>query len=223
MAEALPELDIRLGHMRRTALAARVRLSRPLRQLGAVGPVIQPPAAGSRSVIIEGNTTRKVHTTAGQLQYLTHKTGPGGADAHLFTREGVAFDKGAFVAAAKQDLHQFRFAVNPESPPHYLPMQPLIEALMARMEKDLHRPLDWVAAVHHDTGRPHAHIILRGRDRDGTDLYILKDYLSRGIRYRAMQLATRLLGPVQHLVPGMTVGMAQTHTPRLTLREGRPG
>lgn len=206
------EYDVRLGAMRRNAAAAQPRLTQNLRALGAVGPVIRPPAAGSRSVIIEGNVTRKVHTTSGQVHYLKHQAGHDGQDAHLFTLEGQPLDVKAFVASAQQDPHQFRFSVNPESPPQYLPLQPLIESLMARMEADLGRPLEWVAAVHHNTGRPHAHVIVRGKDRDGQDLYIRTDYLQHGLRYRASQLATQLLGPVQTTRPTPSPKVAQSTT-----------
>ena len=35
---------------------------------------------------------------------------------------------------------------------------------MRRMAEDLDTTLDWVAVDHHDTGHPHTHIVLRGKD-----------------------------------------------------------
>ena len=49
--------------------------------------------------------------------------------------------------------------------------------------------------MHHDTPHPHVHVVLRGKDLDNKDVYINKDYLSRGLRARAAQIATWLLGP----------------------------
>ena len=63
------------------------------------------------------------------------------------------------------------------------------------MEKDLGRPIDWLAANHYDTEHPHTHIVLRGRDVQGKDLYVEKDYMTYGLRARASQLLTWILGP----------------------------
>ena len=71
-----------------------------------------------------------------------------------------------------------------------------IELFMAQVERDLGRPLDWLAAHHYDTPYPHTHIVLRGRDRAGKDLYMEKHYLTHGLRTRAAEVLTWLLGPV---------------------------
>jgi type IV secretory pathway VirD2 relaxase len=68
---------------------------------------------------------------------------------------------------------------------------------MAQVERDLGRPLDWVAANHCDTEHPHTHIVLRGRDRAGKDLYMERDYFQYGLRARASQLLTWFFGPVR--------------------------
>src|SRR3546814_15087197 len=55
--------------------------------------------------------------------------------------------------------------------------------------------LDWVAVDHFNTGHPHSHVMLRGRDDRGDNLVIAREYISHGIRERAMRLATLDLGP----------------------------
>ncbi len=72
-------------------------------------------------------------------------------------------------------------------------------ALMAQMESDLGQKLDWVAVDHHNTGHPHTHIVIRGRDSRGRDLIIARNYLTQGLRKRAEELATRTLGPRRDL------------------------
>src|SRR3546814_4051825 len=66
---------------------------------------------------------------------------------------------------------------------------------MTRMEEDLGTKLDWVAVDHFNTGHPHTHIIVRGRDDRGKDLIIARDYISHGLRERACELVDLDLGP----------------------------
>src|SRR5690606_20164883 len=59
--------------------------------------------------------------------------------------------------------------------------------------------LDWVAVDHFNTGHPHTHVVLRGKDERGQDLVIARDYIAHGMRARAQELATLELGPVTEL------------------------
>src|SRR3546814_5189952 len=68
-------------------------------------------------------------------------------------------------------------------------------AHMKQVELDLGTRLDWVAVDHWDTDNPHTHIVLRGKDDRGEDLVIARDYIGRGMRTRASELATDWLGP----------------------------
>lgn len=64
-------------------------------------------------------------------------------------------------------------------------LKPFIRDLMSQMEQDLGVSLDWAAVDHFNTGHPHTHIVARGRDTDGQDLIIARDYISQGVRTRA--------------------------------------
>jgi hypothetical protein len=66
---------------------------------------------------------------------------------------------------------------------------------MAQAEKDLSTRLDWVAVDHFNTGNPHSHVLVRGKDELGKDLVIARDYLSQGLRERAAELVNLDLGP----------------------------
>src|SRR5690606_28702928 len=77
----------------------------------------------------------------------------------------------------------------------YTDLQPLVRKLLARMETDLGTTLDWVAVDHFNTGHPHSHVVLRGKDDWGQDLIIARDYISRGMRERACEVVTLDLGP----------------------------
>jgi hypothetical protein len=63
------------------------------------------------------------------------------------------------------------------------------------MERDLDTKLDWVAVDHFNTGHPHTHIVIRGRDDRGQDLVMARDYIGFGVRARAQGLITLELGP----------------------------
>jgi type IV secretory pathway VirD2 relaxase len=78
-------------------------------------------------------------------------------------------------------------------------LKPFVRDLVSQMESDLGTRLEWVGAVHHDTGRPHAHLVIRGRRDDGSDLVMPRAYISHGIRERAEDLVTLELGPETRL------------------------
>ncbi|MQX37633.1 relaxase/mobilization nuclease RlxS [Roseospira navarrensis] len=104
-------------------------------------------------------------------------------------------DGRAFLNRADGDRHQFRFIVAPEDGAEYDDLRPLTRRLMAQMETDLGTRLDWVAVDHFNTGHPHSHILLRGKDERGHDLVIARDYMAHGLRERAADLVSLDLGP----------------------------
>ncbi|MPZ40588.1 MAG: DUF3363 domain-containing protein [Rhizobiales bacterium] len=165
---------------------------------------IRRRAPGARRVIIKARIVRM--------------KGPdlGAARAHLryvqrdgVTREGepgTLYDAGhdradgkAFLERSSDDRHQFRFIVSAEDGAGLADLKPFVRDLMRQMEQDLGTKLDWVAADHFNTGQPHTHIVLRGKDERGADLVIARDYIGHGMRARASDLVTRELGPETEL------------------------
>lgn len=104
-------------------------------------------------------------------------------------------DGKAFLDRGSGDRHQFRFIVSPEDGAEYDDLKPLTRRLMAQAEKDLGTKLDWVAVDHFNTGHPHSHILVRGKDELGKDLVIARAYISHGLRERAAELVNVDLGP----------------------------
>ncbi len=104
-------------------------------------------------------------------------------------------DLEAFELRGRDDRHQFRFIVSPEDAGELGDLRRYTRHLMQRMEADLGTTLDWVAVDHWNTGNPHTHIVLRGKDDTSSDLIISRDYIARGMRERAAGLATEWLGP----------------------------
>src|SRR3569623_1410055 len=53
----------------------------------------------------------------------------------------------------------------------------------------------WAAVDHINTGHPHTHILLRGKDDAGKELIIAREYITQGMRERAAELIDLDLGP----------------------------
>ena len=118
-----------------------------------------------------------------------------GEPGKLYGRETDEADGRAFVDDCDGDRHQFRIIVSPDDGDKLQDLTPFVRDLMQQMEKDLETKLDWVAVDHFNTGHPHAHIVIRGKDQDGHDLIMAQDYVTHGIRQRASELLTMELGP----------------------------
>ena len=118
-----------------------------------------------------------------------------GAPGELYGRDADRTDGSDFLKRSGEDRHQFRFIVSAEDAGEYADLKPFVRQLMGRMEADLGTTLDWVAVDHHNTGHPHTHIVLRGRDDLGQDLVIAREYIAHGMRERAAEIVTLDLGP----------------------------
>lgn len=135
-----------------------------------------------------------------------------GLETHLtyLQRDGVGIDGEAPKAfdlehyygesdAAKsikewtEDRHHFRFIISPEKSQE-LDLKNYTKDFIQEMERDLKTKLEWMAVTHHNTDNPHIHLLVRGKDDAGFDLVMSRDYLSRGMRASAQELATRELG-----------------------------
>lgn len=118
-----------------------------------------------------------------------------GQRGELYGADVDQVDGKAFLDRQAGDRHQFRFIVSPEDGAEYDDLRPLTRRLMARMEEDLGTSLDWVAVDHYNSGHPHTHIVVRGKDHRGSDLIIARDYITHGLRERASELVDLDLGP----------------------------
>ena len=123
----------------------------------------------------------------------------GGSGGELYGREGAVPDADAFAARCDDDRHQFRIIVSPEDAARLGDLKETTRALMAQMESDLGTRLDWLAVDHHNTGHPHTHIVIRGKDSGGKDLVIAPAYIREGLAARAQDIVTERLGPRRDL------------------------
>lgn len=173
------------GHAEGTASAIRRTVGQRRVVVKARIARIRPGAAGAV----------RAHLRYVQRDGVTREGNPG----ELYDASNDRADAKTFAERSESDRHQFRFIVAPEDSGELADLKPFVRDLMRQMESDLGTRLDWVAADHFNTGHPHSHIVVRGKDDRGSDLVIARDYVSHGIRTRASELVTRELGPESEL------------------------
>jgi type IV secretory pathway VirD2 relaxase len=175
---------------------ARTKPERPLgpdRKWEALRP-------GGRRVVIKttvvrlGRDRRRAQrSTARHLNYITRDgVGEDGSPGALYGPDGPA-RREDFDGIRPNERHQFRLQVSPEDG-NRLNLQDYVRTLMREVERDIGRRLEWVAANHYNTAHPHAHVIVRGVGLDGQELRMTREYISRGMRWRAEEIATDTLG-----------------------------
>ena len=157
-------------------------------------------APGTRRVIVKARYTRIVGGDLGaaraHMKYIVRDgVTREGAPGRLYDANGDDADGSAFLDRSEKDPHQFRFVVSADEGARLADLKPFIRDLLSQMERDLDTKLDWVAVDHFNTGHPHTHIVIRGRDKNGEELVMARDYIAHGVRGRAQALITLELGP----------------------------
>ncbi|WP_428408678.1 DUF3363 domain-containing protein [Hyphococcus sp.] len=117
----------------------------------------------------------------------------------LYNRDREKLDDKDFLARSEHDPHQFRIIFSPEDGERIGDLKAFTREVMEQAEKDLGTKFDWIAVDHWNTGHPHTHVVIRGRDAKARDLVIARDYLTRGLRARAQEIALERLGPRRDL------------------------
>jgi type IV secretory pathway VirD2 relaxase len=153
-----------------------------------------------RRAIVKGRIVKLagkgMNGAAAHLRYIQREgVSRDGERGELYSADKDRTDSKSFLERAEGDRHQFRFIVAPEDGIEYDELKTFTRNLMSQMEKDLGTRLDWVAADHFNTGHPHVHIIVRGKNDLSKDLIIAKDYMTVGIRQRAAEIVNFDLGP----------------------------
>jgi hypothetical protein len=177
-----------------------------------------------------GGGTAGVGNLRGHLNYITRKGAgiDGEEKAVFFGAEFVGeeeLSKSDFYQKCENDRHHFRMIISPENAHEIEDMQGYVRDVMVRVELDLDTKLEWVSAVHYDTDNPHAHVIVRGKNDRGEDLVIAPDYIARGVRGRAEEVASELLGErtleqVQESMRGEVEAMRATSLDRYISENG---
>ena len=173
------------------------QLTAGLRGLGlATNPVVPMPDPMSRGAVVQVSAVRGSDRdplggqTGRYIQAMTHDS-----PSRLFTAPGRQVDPATFQREAAHDPHQYRLVVAlPDA--HHLHLPDFTRAFMARVERDVGRPVDWLAAIDRQHGVAHVHVVVRGRDQEGAVVHLSQQYLQQGLRIRAQEVSTDALGPL---------------------------
>jgi hypothetical protein len=191
-----PQSRSQAGSLRNAVLASRRRGPGAFRaRPRATGLGL---GAGARRVIIKAHVHRMgasgAKAAALHLRYIERDgVDKDGSKGVLYSARGAARAE-AFEQPVPGEKHQFRIVVSPEDGAE-LDLTEYVRRLMVTVERDVDRKLEWAAVNHYDTEHPHAHVIIRGVDRDGREVRLARAYISNGLRVRAQELATAELGP----------------------------
>lgn len=89
----------------------------------------------------------------------------------------------------------YKFIISPDSKD--VPLEQFTTAYMHRIQREMGMRLDWLAAIHTDTGHPHVHILVNGRTAEGLEpsRVFRKDFIRHRCRTIASDIATNMIGP----------------------------
>ena len=137
-------------------------------------------------------TQEKKEGVAVKLVVFTGKFNPfasGGERKVVYGQEALEEYKSKMVG------RHYKFIISPDSKD--VPMEQFTTAFMHRMQAEMGFRLDWIAAVHTDTGHPHVHILINGKTADGLEPSRLfrKDFIRHRCRTIASEITTNMIGP----------------------------
>lgn len=191
------EIGRRLG---RGFWRAKMRADRANRS-GSKGRGTMPVGTNPRAQRATVKMLSRVHSRrsgsglAKHVNYLTRDSASkDGERGTFYGAQEDRLDGKAITREWEADRHHFRLILSPEKGYDIADMRAYVRDVMQRIERDVGTKLDWIAIEHHNTDNPHAHILFRGKDEQGQDLILRREYIGHGIRQRASEAATDLLG-----------------------------
>lgn len=117
-----------------------------------------------------------------------------------FSETADAVDGYAVTAVWREaeDPRYFHVIVSPQNGDRIADMKTVIRPAMEQVQRDLGTRVEWIAYQHDrdkDAQGRHAHVIMRGVDRDGQELLIAPEYIRQGFAYRFSERVTKEIGP----------------------------
>lgn len=166
-----------------------------------------------------GGASKSGASLARHVRYLGRDgTSEQGDRGQFYDRAQDGLDAAQLTKAWHDDRHHFRLIVSPENGGELPDLTAYVREVMARVETDLRRlpseRVEWLAINHFNTDNPHAHVLICGawgrvseraaepsgeRRPEAADgsrrvLVLPRAYVSHGIRGRAEEVATEILG-----------------------------
>lgn len=194
--ETAPRIGGLQGSRSARAVARHFRSARKATSLRPAKPVLlqqRKVVVVARKVLSRRGATRAL---SDHLGYLTREgVEQDGGAARFFDSGNDDVDPRAFIARCKEHPGHYRLMVNPEDGCELGDLRAYGRRFVQAVESDVGAAIEWIGTGHHDTGRPHLHLLLRDRSPDGRHLRLAGDYLTGGLRHAAETVATELLGP----------------------------
>ena len=111
---------------------------------------------------------------------------------------GSAIDKhgslnDAMKVFAEEDKVMWKAVISPEFGER-VDLKKLVNGYVRVMEKELHTKLEWAAVEHYNTGHPHIHLLIRGKDEHGKELRLSPDWLKDRARAIGEEETTKQIG-----------------------------
>ena len=202
---ARPEPTVRGGLARRLNLARIRRPGGGGGRRGSTGSgtvVFGTPRPWPQRVVVKVLSRRHWPGTGGGLRkhvkYLARASASRDGQPGAFysaERDAIpASEARALTRQWEQDRHHFRIVISAERADQIHDLSAYVRDVVRRIERDLQTELQWIGIDHHDTDNPHSHVLVRGVDERGQVLTIRRDYIAHGMRRRAVEAATELLG-----------------------------
>ena len=115
--------------------------------------------------------------------------------AHGGERQVVYGEKALEEYKSKMVGRHYKFIISPDSKD--VPLEQFTTAYMHRMQSEMGMKLNWIAAIHNDTGHPHVHILVNGKTADGLEpkKMFRKDFIRHRCRAIASEITTNMIGP----------------------------
>ena len=170
-----------------------------LQSMGARGVVVKENDLYSRRVVVKASYILASNKNSrARIRHHLHYAGQGKSDELkqtpvLYGADGDTINFIKTVNGFETAPHMFNIIISPEDGKK-LDLTEFTKDFIAVIEKDLKTKLDWVAGNHYDTNDPHIHLLIKGSDENGKPLLMKRDYIAKGLRARAGQVATKKIG-----------------------------
>jgi hypothetical protein len=108
-------------------------------------------------------------------------------------QEGISVSQTLGSWQRDGDPYYFSITLSPEHSAE-LDLPAFVRSFMDQVDRDVGTQTQWGAIAHHNTDHPHVHLSIKGEDKSGQAVRIDEGYLWGGLRQRASEVATRMLG-----------------------------
>jgi hypothetical protein len=162
------------------------------------GVFVRSQALTAQIVVVKARVVRRANARNLLNAHVAYITRDGAVDKKslaLYCEKGKLepWDLNKWLEDSAKDRHHFRVIISPKNACH-LHLTAYTKELVDRTERDLGTRLRFIAANHLHTENPHVHLVIRGEDEAGKDLFISRDIRQTELETGRFEIAARELG-----------------------------